>query len=494
MLPAKFQRNCYVSEEIFFLGVFSHLFIHFVFSPGKCPGPLALEESPAAFANPLRSISYGSGKFVAVGDGGVIHASLDGITWDSGQRPTVSLLHKVIFANGRFVAVGENGTIVVSADGNSWTNEVSGTANALYSVTYDHGTYVACGQGGCLVISTNASTWSVGANETGDLGWIAGGNGVFILPSTNGPSWQLKVQVSPDAVSWTTATFPNPDGFTYPHAVFQVEFGNGVFVAAAQDETDQGGGTITFPTPHFYYSIDGTNWTRGASGGIITYFGVAFQFLDFAKDAFYELGLATDLGIGYSTTNGTTSTSLTIPAGMTDTTGLTYGNGRYVASGLNGDLWASIDGQNWTSNSSGIHNDFHQIIGGSNGYVAIADSQPVLTSSDGINFVSITNSPNGMTALAFDGTIYVGLNPNSTQIFTSTNSVVWFARNPNVTKVLLAVCRGANGWVAESEAVGRSQALPIRWRGRREPLAPAITYSGSLMETILMWRSDIPGQ
>src|SRR5262249_16042044 len=156
-----------------------------------------------------RDITFGSGKFVTVGDRGLIYTSVDGITWDDGKRTTTNMLHKVVFANGRFLAVGDNGAIVVSPDGNAWTNEISGPTNGLYSIAYDHGMYVACGQAGTLVISTDASMWTVASNGTADLNWIAGGNGVFILASTNsGVNGQMAVQVSLDAMSWTRETFP----------------------------------------------------------------------------------------------------------------------------------------------------------------------------------------------------------------------------------------------------------------------------------------------
>src|SRR2546427_11343063 len=72
--------------------------------------------NPSPFANSLRSACFGAGKFVGVGDGGIIHTSPDGITWDDGRRPVTRALRKVIFANGQFVAVGHDGVIATSSD------------------------------------------------------------------------------------------------------------------------------------------------------------------------------------------------------------------------------------------------------------------------------------------------------------------------------------------------------------------------------------------
>jgi hypothetical protein len=399
--------------------------------------------NPNPFANSLRSISYGNGKFVAVGDGGVIHTSPDGATWDGGQRPVSSTLHKVIFANGNYVAVGDNGTIVISPDGNSWTNEVSGTTNSLYSVTYGNGHYVACGQAGCLVVSPNGSTWTVSAVGTADLKWITAGNGVFVLPT---PNQQTSVQVSTDAVSWTTESL-NSVVHERSHALLQAAFGNGVFVAAVEGELQNSLHNYD-PAAFFYYSNDGTNWTQGVLGGAAE---GEFQFLDYANGAFHDFGANGSTEFVESTPDGSSLSFSLLPSITSDITSLTYGNGKYVATGTGGEIWLStdsVDTTNWVLAVSGFRNSFYQITYGPNGYVALADSQPVLRSADGINFAPVPSSPVGMTGIAFDGTNYVGL--AGTQIFTSSNSVDWAARNSNVAppKSLFEVCRGANGWVA----------------------------------------------
>src|SRR6266576_724744 len=175
--------------------------------------------NPMPFANSIRSSCFGAGRFVGVGDGGVIHTSPDGINWDDGRRLTTSALRKVIFANGLFVAVGHDGVILSSSDGNSWTARASGTSNALYSVAYGNGQFVACGAGGRLAISANGSLWTpslVGAN---DLTWITFGNGIFVVPAPNASPSQLAVRVSTDGQGWTTQSFPAGTSFYYPNTL-----------------------------------------------------------------------------------------------------------------------------------------------------------------------------------------------------------------------------------------------------------------------------------
>src|SRR6185312_5546951 len=92
--------------------------------------------NPSPFADTMNSICFGDGKFVAVGDGGVVHTSIDATTWDAGQRLVVSALNRVAFLNGEFIAVGGSGTILTSPDGLTWNVRDSETANDLYAVAY----------------------------------------------------------------------------------------------------------------------------------------------------------------------------------------------------------------------------------------------------------------------------------------------------------------------------------------------------------------------
>src|SRR6266705_2121150 len=103
--------------------------------------------NPSPFANTMRSLTFGNGRFVAVGDGGVIHTSLDGYIWDDGRRPVTTSLHKVAFLNGEFTAVGAGGTWLTSSNGLDWVAYSTGASDALFAVAYQNGFYVACGLG-----------------------------------------------------------------------------------------------------------------------------------------------------------------------------------------------------------------------------------------------------------------------------------------------------------------------------------------------------------
>jgi len=74
-------------------------------------------------------------------------------SWTARASGTWAWLSGVTYGNGTFVAVGEGGVILTSPDGVTWTKRASGTENTLHGVTYGNGTFVAVGEGGVILTS-----------------------------------------------------------------------------------------------------------------------------------------------------------------------------------------------------------------------------------------------------------------------------------------------------------------------------------------------------
>ena len=89
--------------------------------------------------NTTKSIKYVAVKYVAVGAGGTILTSSDGISWTSRTSGTSQPLTGISYGGSTFVAVGASGTILTSSDGTSWTSRTSGTSQALSGVSYGKG-------------------------------------------------------------------------------------------------------------------------------------------------------------------------------------------------------------------------------------------------------------------------------------------------------------------------------------------------------------------
>ncbi len=75
------------------------------------------------FAGDLIDVTWSDAHqmFVAVGDGGLIMTSSDGIVWSEQNSPTNEVLLEVEATSTDFVAVGDNSVILRSADGFNWT-------------------------------------------------------------------------------------------------------------------------------------------------------------------------------------------------------------------------------------------------------------------------------------------------------------------------------------------------------------------------------------
>ncbi len=171
-------------------------------------------------------VTFGNGLWVAVGgyfagpgeNNAVtsIYTSPDGQTWqrvpfDAGKR-----LRDVAFADGRFVAVGNDGLVAISADGTSWNSyylrNPVGEAN-LRRVHHAHGRFVAAGNDGFVVSSVNPirpNFWMTHRSNTSmnlhDV--MATPDGTFVAVGNNGMILQSDslrprlVQLRPLAAGW----------------------------------------------------------------------------------------------------------------------------------------------------------------------------------------------------------------------------------------------------------------------------------------------------
>jgi hypothetical protein len=60
-------------------------------------------------------------------------------------------LNGVIYGGGRWVAVGESGVIVTSTDANTWNPVLSGTTRFLHGLAYNNGVFIATGGSGTIL-------------------------------------------------------------------------------------------------------------------------------------------------------------------------------------------------------------------------------------------------------------------------------------------------------------------------------------------------------
>jgi len=291
--------------------------------------------------NELFDLARGGGAsiFVAVGDGGNICYSGDGVDWSDAVSPVTENLYGITWAEERFVAVGNFGTVVTSKDGKNWTGGVVTGSVPLYCVACGEGTCVAAGQ------------------------WM---------------SLHVQVRTSNDGSSWNDHSISISPG----HSMRGIAYGNGRFYMAGDNFSG-------------WYSDDfGITWTASNQIGS-NYWGVVY-----ANNKFTVVGAGgmireSPSALTGSWVNANTGTS---PAQIL---AITHGNGRYVIVGSAGDSAWSSDGTVWNLVNTGTANTLNAVIYGNGRYVAAGDAGTLVYSPDGTGWTCKNISSQPLRGVAY---------------------------------------------------------------------------------------------
>lgn len=235
----------------------------------KQPGVDWILRPASVHPNQWRSITYGSGLFVAVAESGAnrVATSPDGVNWTPHTAAENNSWYSVTYGNGLFVAVAPDGThqIMTSPNGRDWTPRTAPGAGSWLSVTYGNDLFVSTSAtGGNVMTSLDGVTWIHHSAVIENNLWrsVVYGNGLFVAVSQSGTN---RVATSSDGVNWL------PHNAAEASAWLSVTYGNGLFVAISP-----GGGTHNVMT-----SPNGVDWTSRAnpiSGSLnnVTYGGGLF--------------------------------------------------------------------------------------------------------------------------------------------------------------------------------------------------------------------------
>src|SRR4029453_16104306 len=135
---------------------------------------------------PLRGLTWGMGRFVAVGDGGRIVTSSNGSLWQIADSGLKANLGHVIYQSSQFIAVGgefsqgqDASVVIASDDGARWGVKDTRPGGWLNSIVRGADRYIAVGNEGKVLSSTDATQWQAEiSGATLDLLGVAYGNGV----------------------------------------------------------------------------------------------------------------------------------------------------------------------------------------------------------------------------------------------------------------------------------------------------------------------------
>ena len=251
------------------------------------------------------------GRFVAVGNNGLLSTSTDGMNWVDRDSETQRYLIGVTNGGGLFIVAGYNGTILTSGAGKNWTERSSGTTTHLRTAGYGSGLWLVSGNSGEVHTSPDGINWT--ARSSGTSQTIYGthyANGLHLLLGSSGT-----IVSSPDAINWTVRSSGSTAKFK------DAAYGNSTWVVAGN-----GGAVVT--------SSDGINWTTQTSGTTENIFSVTYEAGTFVAACNNGLILTSPDGITWTPRSSGTGNALL---------GVRYGGNTFSMVGVDTILYSTCD-------------------------------------------------------------------------------------------------------------------------------------------------------
>ncbi len=98
------------------------------------------------------ALTWDGSRYLAVMGRGEVTLSCDGMTWTRKRRSVQSTGRSLAYGSGVYVMVGEHGTILTSVDGEAWGARRAAEED-LYGVAYGQGRFVAVGELGAVLVA-----------------------------------------------------------------------------------------------------------------------------------------------------------------------------------------------------------------------------------------------------------------------------------------------------------------------------------------------------
>ena len=482
----------------------------------------------------LHAVTYGNGRFVAVGRPAAIFTSFNGINWTTNRNvpETFTYLKGVAYGNGLFVAVGETTNAWISPDGNSWTLQPLPVPlfTQLDDVAYGDGAFVAVGDDGIVVTSVNGVDWlAPHLRTTTNLRDVAFGAGSFVIVGNNDhilqsgtnatpPMFEIVTQPrnklvrpgasvtfnvlaqgsGPLAYQWQRNGADIP-GATGPSLAFNnVQFDDGgYFSAVVSDSTDKLTSDRAFllvtPTdPLDIWSARPPGVGQGVAYGGNRFVSVAGSTAWTSTDGLAWTASSTPVGgladVAYGngqfvacgagiaiSTNG--SNWISRPTGgPIILSGVTYGSGRFVAVGNGTNVTTSLDGVTWTPVPLPTNAMLLDVTYGNGQFVAVGESARVLVSPSGMNWTLRNTGPNlPLSGVAYGNGQFVTVGAQRLML-SSPDAVIWTVRtNPAPVGLQLAEVTFGHGIFLVMGADGSTYSSTdgMNWT-RRPPALPSL--------------------
>ncbi len=226
---------------------------------------LAITASASRFVAVGRSYSFSQQAFFSG-----IYSSIDGVTWTNASPSRNETLRGVAYGNGRFVAVGEEGIIWSSADGLSWSVLQLVSEKDLREVQFNGSSFLAVGDSGTALLSADGVNWQERSLTDGNTT----ANGVSFFKDTAGSGLTVLNGKWTVMTSWlflnnSGRILWNSDTGNSWSIVSGTYFDND-FTPLKLTSVGQGSTALVFPLhntqPKFRYSSDGVVWNEKVLG------------------------------------------------------------------------------------------------------------------------------------------------------------------------------------------------------------------------------------
>ena len=469
--------------------------------------------SIGGLSSSLRSVAAFGNLFIAVGDLGKIYTSTDGSNWTLRTSGTTLNLQRVRVLDGTAFALGDNRTVLVSTDGTTWLPVAQPTDYNTFGYGYHDithlpdGYYIASSQGLFIksptLSTTDASTWTrVTQLAFGEnLNAIAVSGGKVVIAAEGGT---LMESALPAAGAAPAITLPPAaqTAFTGSNLLLSVgATGTGPLTYQwKKDGNDIAGATAAVlvlanaqpgATGSYTVVVSGSGGSPATSAGaavtvnavvapVITSLPIAAQVITSGANLsvtatgtgplayqWYH-GLPGDISSPVSTNPNYTTPALNSSehywvrvsngGGSVDSVattayaftpvnpgnlsnginGLAYGNSTYVAV-ANGNtvLTSSDNGVSWTRQIGLNGNSLRGVAFGGGTFVAVGDNGTIRTSTNnGATWTTATSGSNQLSGVIYDGTQFVAVGFNST-VLTSPTGTVWTTQSLGASGVNL---------------------------------------------------------
>ena len=201
----------------------------------------------------LYGITYGGGRYVAVGERGWSAWSIDPDDTDKWNEVWITPFSEygmeqvnqnataIAYGNGRFVVGGTMGKLAYSPNGIAWTWIANGILDGEFShilaLGYEGGRFIVAGSGGSIKIyeggeMENISSWStVNSGITTDITAVTYGNGYYLAVGGGG-----KIAVSRNTYSWVVVPHKGWDNSDNMHCAI---FGDRFIIGGQAGESGQ---------------------------------------------------------------------------------------------------------------------------------------------------------------------------------------------------------------------------------------------------------------